>query len=337
VTAVNRNGTEEPGFAISGAGNPDLEPQRSKEVELGFEAGMLEDRVGLDFTYYTKDSEHDIITAPLPPSAGASATQAKNLGLMRNRGVEIGLNLDPVRSSELSWSLRASFSHNDNELVRFDQEPIDFGLLGSTQRHVEGFPAGGYWQKPIESYTDSNGDGLIGADEVQVGDTAVFLGEVFPRTLFSLGTTVDVGHWLRLGGLLDFQGGHRQFNATEWNRCNGTFATCAGRHDPDASLFEQARAVAWDEYETVAGYIERADFWKLREVSATVRLPRSWVQNVSARDVSLTLAGRNLFTWTDYTGFDPEVNGSAQANFNTQDNTTLPPFRTFVLRFDVSF
>ena len=337
VTAVNQDGTEEPGFAVAGAGNPDLEPQRSTEIEVGFEAGLVDGRVGLDATYYSKDSEDDIITAPLPPSAGASASQAQNLGLMRNRGFEVGLNVDAVRRNELSVSFRASFSHNDNELKRFDQEPIDFGLLGSTQRHEEGYPAGGFWQQPIESFADSDGDGLIAAAEVQVGDDPVFLGEVFPSTLFTLGTTVDVGSWLRLSGLLDFQGGHRQFNATEWGRCQGTFATCAGRHDPTASLFEQARAVAWEEFGTVAGYIEEADFWKLREVSASVRVPPSWLQGVYARDVTLTLAGRNLFTSTDYTGFDPEVNGSGQANFNTDDNTTLPPFRTFIVRLDVSF
>ena len=337
VTAVNQDDTEEPGFAVSGAGNPDLEPQRSSEIEVGFEAGLMDRRLGLDATFYSKDSENDIIVAPLPPSAGASAAQARNLGLMRNQGFEVGLNVDAVRGSDLAVSLRASFSHNDNELKRFDQEPIDFGLLGFTQRHEEGYPAGGYWQQPIESFADSNADGLIDVDEVQVGPDPVFLGEVFPSTVFTLGTTVDVGSWLRVSGLLDYQGGHRQFNVTSWARCEGPFATCAERHDPQASLFEQARAVAWEQFGTVAGYIEEADFWKLREVSATLRLPTSWLQSVYARDVALTLAARNLFTWTDYSGFDPEVNGAAQANFVTNDNTTLPSFRTFVVRLDVSF
>ena len=88
---------------------------------------------------------------------------------------------------------------------------------------------------------------------------------------------------------------------------------------------------------TVAGYIEPADFWKLRELTATFSLPSEWTQAFRGRAVSLTLAGRNLFTWTDYSGFDPEVNGNAQSNFSTNDNTTLPPFRSFMLRFDVSF
>jgi hypothetical protein len=95
--------------------------------------------------------------------------------------------------------------------------------------------------------------------------------------------------------------------------------------------------VAWEAHGTVVGYMEEADFWKLREVSASFRLPGSWIQSVYARDVTLTLAGRNLFTWTDYSGFDPEVNGSAQADFETEDNTTLPSFRTFVVRLDVTF
>ncbi len=338
TTAVGRDENEEPGFVISGAGNPDLKPQRSTEWELGFEAGMISDRVGLDLTYYRKESENDIINRPLAPSAGASGTRAENLGLMVNKGVEVGLNADLIRGPGFTWSVRATGALTDNNLESLgDQPPIVFGLLGSTQRHVEGFPAGGYWQPPIESYSDANGDGLIGADEVTVGDTAVFLGKVFPDKELTLSTDVELSSWLRVGGLLDYRGGHSQFNATEWGRCNGPSAVCRARHDPTASLKDQAAAVAADVYGTVAGYIEPADFWKLREITATVRLPQEWFRTMPGSDVTLTLAGRNLFTWTDYTGFDPEVNGSAQSNFSTQDNTTLPPFRTFMIRMDISF
>jgi TonB-linked SusC/RagA family outer membrane protein len=337
VSAANVQG-EEPGFVISGAGNPDLKPQRSSEWELGFEAGFFGDRVGVDLTWYDKESENDIINRPLPPSAGSSATRAENLGLMTNSGIELGVNVDAIQREALALSFRLSAATSDNELTSLAGEPpITFGLLGATQRHVEGFPAGAYWQAPILGWGDTNGDGLIGADEVQVGDTAVFLGKVFPDQEASLSGDLRLGEWLRVSGLLEYKGGFHQFNATEWNRCDGSGATCRARHDPTASLADQAAAVAWEELGTVAGYIEEADFLKLREVAATLRVPRSWLSSVPGRDATVTVAGRNLLTWTDYSGFDPEVNGSAQANFSTQDNTTLPPFRTFMLRFDIAF
>lgn len=336
VSAANESG-EEPAFVIAGAGNSDLEPQRSTELEVGFEAALFYDRVGVDLTWYRKESENDIINRPLPPSAGSSQSRAENLGLMRNSGIELGVDWDVVRTTDLGLSVRVAAANTSNELVSLAGQPaITFGLLDATQRHEEGYPAGGYWQRPITGYADENGDGLIGPTEVQVGEEAVFLGGIFPEQEMSFSADLGVGNWLRVTGLLDYKGGHHQFNATEWTRCEGVGATCRGRHDPSISLEAQAAAIAYAVHGTVAGYVEEADFLKLREVAATFRLPEGSIPGIAGR-TSLTLAGRNLFTWTDYSGFDPEVNASAQANFSTQDNTTLPPFRSFMLRFDVTF
>ncbi|MEK9503000.1 TonB-dependent receptor domain-containing protein [Gaopeijia maritima] len=336
VSAANQSG-EEPAFVISGAGNAALEPQRSTEWELGFEAALLHDRVGVDLTWYHKESENDIISRPLPPSAGSSGSRAENLGLMRNSGLELGIDWEALLRTDLGLAFRLTAARSSNELVSLAGQPaINFGLLNSTQRHEAGYPAGGYWQRPITGFADENGDGLIGPSEVEVGEDAVFLGGIFPEREVSLSTDLGIGSWLRVTGLLDYKGGHHQFNATEWGRCEGLGATCRARHDPSSSLEAQAAAVAWAVHGTVAGYVEEADFLKLREVAATIRIPDGLVRGLGGR-TSLTLAGRNLFTWTDYSGFDPEVNASAQANFSTQDNTTLPPFRSFMLRFDVTF
>lgn len=336
VSAANESG-EEPALVIAGSGNSDLEPQRSTELEVGFEAALFYDRVGVDLTWYRKESENDIINRPLPPSAGSSQSRAENLGLMRNSGIELGVDWDVIRTTDLGLEFRMTASNNSNELVSLAGQPaVNFGLLDDTQRHEEGYPAGGYWQRPITGYADDNGDGLIGPTEVQVGEEAVFLGAIFPDQEMTFSADFGVGDWLRVTGLLDYKGGHHQFNATEWGRCEGVGATCRGRHDPSSSLEDQAAAMAYLAHGTVAGYVEEADFLKLREVAATFRIPRGSIPGIAGR-TSLTLAGRNLFTWTDYSGFDPEVNASAQANFITQDNTTLPPFRSFMLRFDVTF
>jgi hypothetical protein len=84
------------------------------------------------------------------------------------------------------------------------------------------------------------------------------------------------------------------------------------------------------------GYIEKGDFTKLREVSATLALPQRWAAKVRAGSLSLTVAGRNLKTWTNYKGFDPEVNGSTQS-FTQFDFFTQPPLRLWTTRVDISF
>ena len=85
------------------------------------------------------------------------------------------------------------------------------------------------------------------------------------------------------------------------------------------------------------GYFEKADFWKLREVALTVVAPQEWARRLRADGVSFTLAGRNLKTWTDYTGFDPEAVSSAAQDFNTADFLTFPQPRMWTGRINVTF
>jgi hypothetical protein len=151
----------------------------------------------------------------------------------------------------------------------------------------------------------------------------------------------------RLSGLLDFKGGHKLANYTERFRCSDAGgAYCEARQVPGAaSLEEQAAIIARQELGTSAGYIEAADFWKLRELALTFTVPRSLVERIRyASDVSITIAGRNLKTWTNYRGADPEVNvpgavGSDDdpGDFFVGDFYNMPSPRIWSLRVNVGF
>jgi TonB-dependent starch-binding outer membrane protein SusC len=114
------------------------------------------------------------------------------------------------------------------------------------------------------------------------------------------------------------------------------FQTCQAAYDPKAPLFEQARRMA-SLMGTDAGYVEDASFVKLREVSLTLLAPNDWARRVGGTNLSLTLAGRNLATWTDYKGFDPELNWNGTSNFSTADFLTQPPVRYFTARVSLSW
>jgi hypothetical protein len=129
---------------------------------------------------------------------------------------------------------------------------------------------------------------------------------------------------------------------TEVFRCTATGNNCQGIHDPSAPLDIQARAVArrLQGFQSNFGYLENGQFLKLRELSVTYSLPNRIAGLFGATHASLSLAGRNLATWTGYTGVDPEVNGAGQAAFNgfgVQDFLTQPQIRTFILRANLSF
>src|SRR5690606_17099292 len=132
--------------------------------------------------------------------------------------------------------------------------------------------------------------------------------------------------------------GHEIMNFTHMSRCELPNAVCSDMYDLSTPLDVQAANIAWNVYVSMAGYVEAADFVKLREVAITFSLPQSLVQRVGAvSGLNVTLAGRNLATWTDYSGFDPEVSFAGQANFNSGDAGTLPPNKVFTIRVDANF
>ena len=330
------------GITIGGTGNPDLKPEKSAEYELGFEAGFLNDRATLDFTYYNKTTRDALVARPLPPSLGGSASQFVNLGKVKNDGFEALLNTTVIDTRPARFELGVNGSILHNKLVDLGEingtpiPPIIFGLGANTQRHTDGFPLGGYWQQPILSWSDANGDGIIGANEVVVGDSAVYLGSPFPKYEVSITPRLTLFKYVQISGLIDYRGGFKLYNGTEDFRC-AVFANCRAINDPTASLFDQARAVADFQYGTKAGYIEDATFWKLRELAVTLDAPERWASRAGVSGLSLTLAGRNLHTWTNYTGFDPEVNEAGQANFTTADFLTQPPVRYYTARVNITW
>ena len=86
-----------------------------------------------------------------------------------------------------------------------------------------------------------------------------------------------------------------------------------------------------------AGYVEDGSFTRLREVAATINLPDRFARRAGVTGTSITFAGRNLKTWTNYTGLDPEVTSTPNSNFASSDFLTVPPVRYFIARLNLSF
>ena len=350
--AVALDGGVSSGFIVSNSGNPDLKPEVSNEIELGIDLGLMNDRVALEVTRYDKTTRDALIARPLPPSVGGPQSQFFNLGEVTNSGWEASLRIEPLRRENLSVRLGVGFAANKNRLVAIGDTsipPITVGI----QRHAEGYALGGYWQ-PAYEYADANGDGILQFNEVTLRETQdneddglSFLGSPFPKHELSFSANIDFLKMFRFSGLVDFKGGHRQFNFGGRNRCAeaaGSF--CEARQvQGAASLAEQARIMARRNpaVASQAGFVEKADFWKLREVSLTFLAPSSLVDRIGiARSLSISVAGRDLNTWTDYTGLDPEANiptsvpvADDPGRFYTADLFTTPLPRTFVIRVDV--
>ncbi|MEQ9287802.1 MAG: SusC/RagA family TonB-linked outer membrane protein [Cyclobacteriaceae bacterium] len=323
---------------VSGVGNADLKPERSREIEFGIDASFLSNRMGLELTYFNKQTEDALVFRQLPQSLGVGTGRFENLGSVQNAGLEVALNTRIVQTDKITFDLDLIGTFFDNELKELGEgiDPVIFRV----QRHVEGYPLGGYWD---ESYTfnDDNGDGFIAQEEVQVGET-VYLGAPFAtKDLSFIPTLSFFKDRLILKGLMSYRGGQKLYNNTAaWRNGNSNTEEL---NDPNASLEGQARAVASKFLSTDAGYIEDASFWRLREISLTYNVPKKTLNSLGLSRLSFTVSGQNLGVWTDYTGLDPEISSdgqddfTGQNNFNTQEFLSQPPVRMWKARLNLSF
>jgi TonB-linked SusC/RagA family outer membrane protein len=360
-------GAEVPALILTRTGNPTLKVERTTEFEGGFDIGLFDDRFSAEFTGFTRKSKDALISRDLPPSAGLTASVFQNLGSVKNSGMEFGLNANVLNSDRVRLDARLSATtlHNTIEDLGVGIAPIPF--YRGRQQHREGFPAGAYYAHPYK-YNDADGNGLLSRAEV-TPDTSKFLivptlNPTASRTLdtlsvayvgpstptntqgFSLDLTVFKN--FTISTLFERRGGHKQLNETEYFRCRSQHAfpgigLCSALANPEASLEEQARYIASQFLSaTPYGYMEDGTFTKWRELSVRFGFPESWGNQFRALGgAAITLSGRNLKTWTNYTGIDPEISetggtgGAATGGFSQGEFNTQPPVRVFSLRFDV--
>ena len=163
------------------------------------------------------------------------------------------------------------------------------------------------------------------------------MGTITPKTSGAVNTSVTLWQRLKLHGMADFRKGNKLLNATDLIRCS-IFLVCEEnvsqeKFDPRYLVTVQnASGLLYTD-----DFVQNGSFWRLRELSATITAPERFAQRVGASALNLTVAGRNLHTWTKYKGFDPESNSTPGANFSTLDFLTLPPTRSWTARVNINF
>jgi TonB-linked SusC/RagA family outer membrane protein len=341
ITSVSN--ADQPTITQAALGNPDLRPERSAEHEMGFETQMLNQRLSLDVTYYSKITTDALYSAVLPPSFGSVASQLRNLASVKNSGVEISVNAQLLQRDAIGWDVNISSSANDNKVVSLGNTPPQ---LGTTTRIVAGYPIAGLWARPITGWQDKNGDGLLtyfadaARNEVFVGDSAIFRGYATPRYMTTLTNGVDLfSKKLRFQTMWDWRSGGKWYNNTERIRC--TRPNCAGRNDLKADFIDQATNIAANEHaaRTLDGFFQSGAFVRLREASLQYTFSNDMAKRLlRGRSLSAVVTARNLKLWTKYRGTDPE------SGFNTNDGTEAPSeFQTvgppsyFIMRLNIGF
>ena len=303
-------------------GNPDIEPERQTELETGFDAQFANGRGSLAFTLYQKTIDDVILQIAAAPSVGYTV-QILNGGQFRNRGIETLLDITPVQGPDYGWTSRTTFARNRGIVTALPVPAFTLSQDATGQGVAFGAGYGIARLQVGESVTQ-----IVGSDGA---NGVVKKGDASPD--FTMGFSNELS-WkgVRLSSLFDWQKGGNLVNVTK----NVFDAFGLAPDVPDGGL---AR-INLNDTQGIAQYIEDASFVKLREIALGYDLPRSWMDRLGARtrSVRLEVSGRNLYTWTKYTGADPEV-----SNFGNQqisrfiDLAPFPPARSVFFTVDVGF
>ena len=329
-------------------GNSNLKAETGQEFELGFDASLLHDRAGLEFTFYNQQTKDALIQVPDLRSSGFTGQHYENIGQISNKGLELLLTATPVYGRSFAWDASLSLSTNHNKLVRFGAvadtaRSIDFGEFATVQKHKEGYPLGGYWYNDVAR--DANGDPILTGGQVTVDVSKyTYVGPSSPTREASLTNTFTLLGNLRLYALFDYKGGYYMWCAicsirsrvdqNTWELNNPDLDRSSGT-TPDSINIKVLKSLQ------TRTWIQNADFVKLRELSLTYTLPSSWARMFRASRASVTVAGRNLLRWTKYKGVgDPEVqftSTGANADFNRTDYDAVPPLQYVYASVRITF
>ncbi len=328
-------------------GNADLKPERGSEVELGFETQVF-NRLGLDFTYFTKKTTDLIINQPVAPSSGFYVATPTNLGRVDNHGIELLATLQAVSQKNFAWEIVGNLGTNKDEIK--DLGGVGGVVLSAGQTNVVGGPIGGIYTKRVVSAdrdpttnlaTNVLCDGGEGKAAVACASAPfVFIGTPTPKVTGSVANTFSFFRQFRVYGLVDFKRGNRVANSNEQLRCTGAIGAplCRANYYPlEFDPVYLAERVGTAAAQGITDqYFQDASFAKLREVSLTYTLPAALLRGYQS--ASITLAGRDLHTWTKYAGLDPEVNVfNVATSSSTADQAVTPPLSRFIASFNLKF
>jgi TonB-linked SusC/RagA family outer membrane protein len=306
-----------PGIVLLGvAGDPDIRPERTREVEGGFDATVFGGRAQLSLTAYQQDITDLLLQRTVAPSTGFQ-TQIFNGGEMRVRGLEASLQATPLRTDRFSWYTNTTFYTDESEIVELPVPSFRTGGFGTA--------LGAFQIEEGKSATQ------IVANVLEDGKVVVRpVGNANPDFKMSFNNRLTYGP-LELYGLVDWQQGGHVINLT---RLLFDF----GQNTPDFPTAGIQRISQFGK--ETRPYIEDASFVKMRELSLSYNIPADMLSRVGVgvRNAEISLSGRNLFTWTEYTGLDPEVSnfGNQQIARNI-DVAPFPPSRSFWLSVNLGF
>ena len=326
-------------------GNPNLTPEFTKEFEVGADLRFFKNRLGLDVTYFNKNSEDQIVTVSAPPASGFSF-QVLNAGVIQNKGWEILLTGTPIQSNGFQWDISANFTKIDNKVTSLPSGElvIGAGILNYTLKAIEGEPFG-VFEAPT-ALRDPAGNLVVDGNGLPQQDpNPRRFGSVQPDWMGGISTSLSYKGFVLSATVDHKQGGNVYSRTVGQVYFNGTASETAfnnrerfiipnsvvdngdGTFSPNTSVLTYSSNNIRQYWNVINGFGEYliidATFTKLRELSLSYDLPSKFWGSTPITNLNLSVWGRNLWIHTPdgNTFIDPEVNSFTAGNTNNGNLT----------------
>ncbi|WP_406684966.1 SusC/RagA family TonB-linked outer membrane protein [Seonamhaeicola sp. MEBiC1930] len=355
-----------PKFTVSNVqGNPNIKPEISSTWEVGTELKFLDNLINIDFTYYNRTTEDQVVQVPLSSTTGYAAYY-DNAGKVVNKGVEAILSFNNIiRNSEnLNWDLLFNFTKNESEVISIpdglDEIIIGYGYFnGANIVARPGLPYGTF----VGVGYKRNDDSVLLLDDEgypQLATENLVLGDPNPDWVLNINNSISYKGFT-LSAIMEFKKGGQILNDSEANfkfyglskstedryysadQPNGNAtAVFDGIIESTGLQSDVAAPLTNDYYQSLNALVDEANIedasWvRLRNISLSYEVPKTWLKNTGIYGLDVTLNGRNLWLDTKYKGVDPETNALGAGNVQGVDFVNAPGTKSYGVAVRVKF
>lgn len=369
------SGTATLGISPNALANDNLKWETTYQYNAGIDLTLWKDRINLTADIYLKQTKDLLIQADIPSQTGYMK-QWQNLGQVDNKGLELTLNTVNIRLKDFSWSSNFNISFNRNKVVSLGSVSyipvtITGSAISSVGRVIKDQPIGtayGYVFDGIYQLSDFD---LVGTNYILKKGVVSILGRTVKpgdfkyRDLSGDGKVDNTNDYTiisnsnpdHFGGFANnFQYKNFELNVLfQWSQGNDIVNTGRYRYEAGAGYFANITQDYWDnrwrndnptnKYAAIPGqgkldissyYVEDGSFIRLKNITLSYTLDNDLLKRIGIKGCRVYVTGENLYTWTKYSGFDPEVASYSQL-LPGIDNIAYPRSRTFTFGCNVKF
>ena len=372
--SVGATYNENPGALISQIGNKDLTWEKTYTTGVGVDASFWQNRLHATLDYYIKNTSNILYQVPVTGLVGVTSIW-KNIGKMRNTGIELTVGGDIIRTKDLTWNVTANISHNSNELRdlykqrdangNYVVKPVlisdGTSIAGTAQRILEiGEPVDTYYMKewagvnpedgkPQWYMDDANGNKVVTdsyskASYYKCGKASPDVYGSFSTSLFYKNFDLQANFGYSLGGQI-YSYYRQEFDsdgAYAGDRNQMKLQKGWSRWEKPGDIATHPRAMYNNQDKgnlASSRYLESSDYLKLRSLTLGYNFD---LKKYGIQTLRLSVSGENLFTITDYSGVDPELPAGTNDKgvlsvTNTGGTSVYPAVRKFMLGVNLTF